>query len=305
MQRGRLSKYAGAVMIAVVLAGVGAQPVAADEGRHGSNQRQYLALGDSLPFGFNPLLVPPYSTVPPVAADFVGYPELAAPPLKLALTNASCPGQTSAGFISLTALDNGCNAAKAAGLPLHTAYTGTQLDFAVSFLRSNPHTRLVTLSLGANDLFLCGHPTATGCASQDEFAGALALYEKNLTKILKKIRKVYDGKLVAVTYYSVNYNDPQITSSIAALNDVETRVIRDFHGTTADGFAAFAAVAAAGFGGNTCAAGLLIKYPDDTCDFHPSPAGAKVLADTLVAAVRHRSSDDNSDQEDSLVGANG
>src|SRR5664279_4195930 len=161
---GRLSKCAGAVVMAVVLALIGAQPAAAgdgrsgDDGRNGSGhhqrQNQYLALGDSLPFGFNPLLVDP--TGPTDPTKFVGYPELAAPTLRLALTNASCPGQTTAGFMSLTALDNGCNAARAAGLPLHVAYTGTQLDFAVSFLRSNPHTRLVTLSLGANDLFLCG-----------------------------------------------------------------------------------------------------------------------------------------------------
>ena len=87
-------------------------------------------------------------------------------------------------FISLDVLINGCNAARAAGLPLHTDYTGTQLGFAVAFLQSNPDLRLVTLDLGANDLFLCGHPTATGCASDTEFNTALEVYGQNLTAIL-------------------------------------------------------------------------------------------------------------------------
>ena len=139
-------------------------------------------------------------------------------------------------------MDNGCLQARAAGLPLKTSYAGSQLDFAVSFLQSHPHTRLVTLSLGANDLFLFGHPTPTGCASQAEFDAALTVYEQNLRTILTAIRNVYDGKLVAVTYYSVDYRDPQITGSITALNGVETRLTREFRGTTADGFEAFAAV---------------------------------------------------------------
>jgi lysophospholipase L1-like esterase len=311
--RGRLSMSAGVVVTAVVLALIGAQPVSAgdgwagDDGRNGSGhhqrQDQYLALGDSLPFGFNPLLVDP--TMPTDPTRFVGYPELAAPQLRLALTNASCPGQTSAGFISLDASDNGCNAARAAGLPLHVAYTGTQLDFALSFLQSNPNTGLVTLDLGANDLFLCGHDTAIGCASDAEFSAALAVYGQNLATILTAIRGVYDGKLVDVTYYSTNYDDTQVTNSTAALNAVTTQVIDQFNGTVADGFEAFAAATDA-YGGDTCAAGLLIPLPSGGCDVHPSEAGAQLLADTLVAAVScDPAYRDLGNRDDSLVAANG
>ena len=76
--RGRLSKCA-AVFIAVVMVGLGMQPAAADDGKGGSGQHQheYLALGDSVPFGFSPLVDPR------VASNFVGYPEDAAPLLKL------------------------------------------------------------------------------------------------------------------------------------------------------------------------------------------------------------------------------
>ncbi len=291
--RGRLSRYAGAALIAVVLAGVGAQPAAADDERHGRDQhQQYLALGDSLPFGFNPLVDPP------VAARYVGYPERAAAPLKLALTNASCPGQTSGGFIKTTGTDNGCFGFRQIQGAMHTVYDGPQLNFAVSFLRAHPHTRLVTLTLGANDLILC--PNA--CAAQEDFDHVLTTYERNLKTILTAIRRVYHQQLVAVTYYSPDYRNQDVTGALAALNGVTTRVVGQYHGQTADGFAAFRAVAARS-GGDTCAAGLLIKLPDGTCDVHPSAFGARVLARTLTAVTRHRGSEGDRDRADSLVEA--
>jgi hypothetical protein len=41
----------------------------------------------------------------------------------------------------------------------------------------------------------------------------------------------------------------------------------------------------AAFGGDPCAAGLLIKLPDGTCNIHPSPAGHLLLAQAIEAAV--------------------
>src|SRR5215467_1538052 len=64
--------------------------------------QQYLALGDSIAFGFSPLLDPTN------ADNFIGYPTPVAAALKKTLTNASCPGETSSHFISLTGSDNHC-----------------------------------------------------------------------------------------------------------------------------------------------------------------------------------------------------
>src|ERR687888_2613873 len=61
-----------------------------------------LALGDSVAFGYSPLL--DHS----VATNFVGYPEVVAQRLDLADTNASCPGEATGGFLSLVGTDNGC-----------------------------------------------------------------------------------------------------------------------------------------------------------------------------------------------------
>src|SRR5215467_10329767 len=96
-----------------------------------SQAPDYLALGDSVAFGYSPLVDPsdPH--------NFSGYPTAAARALKETLTNASCPGETSGHFIDLTASDNGCGAFRA-NVPLHVAYSGTQLEFADSFLQSHP-----------------------------------------------------------------------------------------------------------------------------------------------------------------------
>src|SRR5215470_9602627 len=107
----------------------------------------YLALGDSVAFGYSPLVDPsdPH--------NFSGYPTPAARTLGENLTNASCPGETSSHFIDLAGSDNGCGAFRA-NSPLHVAYSGTQLAFADSFLTSHPTTQLVSINIGANDLFV-------------------------------------------------------------------------------------------------------------------------------------------------------
>src|SRR6266436_10253338 len=64
--------------------------------------QEYLALGNSVAFGFNPLLDRSN------ADNFIGYPTPVAAALKEHLTNASCSGETSSHFISLTGSDNGC-----------------------------------------------------------------------------------------------------------------------------------------------------------------------------------------------------
>src|SRR6476620_2583689 len=68
---------------------------------------RYLALGDSIPFGFresNAVQAPKYAD----ASTFIGYPYLVARDLGLRLTNAACPGETAASFINAGNLDHGC-----------------------------------------------------------------------------------------------------------------------------------------------------------------------------------------------------
>src|SRR3954447_19958309 len=125
-----LSGLAAAALLAPAL------PAAADP----PGPSGYLALGDSAAFGYNPYLNPALG-----ASQYVGYPEDTARSLRLSVANASCPGEATGGFIDRTSADdNGCQSKwRPAGLPLHVAYAGSQLDYAVAYLRSHPQTRLV------------------------------------------------------------------------------------------------------------------------------------------------------------------
>ncbi len=261
-----------------LLAVVGILPASAASHDHRGEYGRahpYLALGDSVPFGFSPL------ESPEDASNFTGYPDFVADWLGLALTNASCPGEASGGFISLTGTDNSCRPYRAR-FPLHVGYESSQLGFAVAFLDAHPRTKLVTLTLGANDAFLCER-TDGGC-SPEEFRAVLADLRAHLDTIYREIRDVYHHQIVAVTYYALDYSDPRGVALTQSLNDVLASVTRQYGGTVADGFAAFRPFAEAA-GGSSCGAGLLIRLPDGGCDIHPSPRGHRLLAAATIRAV--------------------
>jgi len=246
----------------------------------------YLALGDSVAFGY----VPPQAVPAPNYSDprsFVGYPEDVARALHLPVSNASCPGETTASFLVPGAASNGCENSPGSSVgyrteyPLHVQYRGTQMQYALRYLAVHRDTRLVTIDIGANDVFLCEETTTDGCTSTAELAAVLQEIAANLTAIYTQIRDVahYHGLLVALTYYSLSYAPGQVAGT-EALDSVIASVTEKFGGKVADGFAAFEGPSAA-FGGSACAAGLLIKLPDGTCNIHPSPAGHLLLAQAI------------------------
>jgi lysophospholipase L1-like esterase len=273
------------LVIAIVLLGTVPAAATGPEG-------QVLALGDSVAFGFDPLVRDPSEP-----ESFVGYPEALAALLGVDVVNASCPGEASGGFISLRSpLDNGCRAfrfgtVRTQPFPLHEDYDTAQLDFAVTFLRAHRQTRLVTIDLGANDLFLLQR----GCLNDPScvisgLPATLRTLGVNLSEIYRRIRvdAGYCGQIVALSYYAIDYTDTAQVEAIGALNGVVDAVTRAAGGQVASGFAAFlTASAAAGAPLKPCAAGLLIRLPAPTltCDVHPSPAGRDVLAHAIRPLV--------------------
>jgi lysophospholipase L1-like esterase len=267
-------------------------------------------LGDSVEYGFNPTLFPPFTSTLPTPAQFTGYPEAVAQVEHLLQSkkevNTACPGETSGSFINTMAPDNGCNGFGPQGQPpfktsigLHTNYTGSQLDFAVSQLSGNTHIDLVTLGIGGNDLllvegFCIAHSTDpssfAACVTSPGMLGTpdalgvvMQAYAANLTYILSAIRKHYRGALVLVNGYSPSA-DPLFYQAVAFLDGVAAQVGTGFGVKVADAFTAFLN-ASAPFGGDPCAAGLLIHLTQTTCDVHPSPLGRDLLAGTVVFAA--------------------
>jgi len=238
-----------------------------------NDEAGYLALGDSVAFGFNPIV---FTTNPTNTKAYVGYPEV----LSEDVVNASCSGETSSSLIAGPP-DNGCAAFRSVA-PLHVSYTGTQLAFAVAYIRSHPDTRLVTIDIGANDLFVllrtCG--TSSSCFAAG-FPAMLSALGRNLVTIYGSLRAAgFTGHLVALTYYLTDYTDQNAAAAIGGINQVVAVVTTQFGGRVADGFAAFQREAAE-FGGDSCAAGLLIRVPSGGCDIHPSAAGAEILAEAI------------------------
>ena len=124
-------------------------------------------------------------------------------------------------------------------------------------------------------------PSFAGCV-QARLPEVLQSYAANLTTILERIRANYGGKLILVNNYSPSA-DPLFIEAVQALDQVTTQVGTNFGAKFADAFTAFQ-IASALFGGDPCAAGLLIRLTPTTCDVHPSPIGRDVLAATVILA---------------------
>jgi lysophospholipase L1-like esterase len=242
----------------------------------------YLALGDSITFGYNP-----YVTQGDLN-KYHGYPQFVSFAIQEKLANASCVGETSSSFLFSGVQDLGCSAWKIAGLPLFVHYTGpaqTQMDYAVKYLLSNPNTEFVTINIGGNDLGLL--QLACNFDVNCELNGlpqVLANYGNNLFTIFYNIRvqAKYKGPIVLLTYYVFNYADPIQVGAFTELNGVASGIATSFGAKIADGFKAFQ-IATIPFGGDSCKAGLLIKVPGGTaCDVHPSLEGQLLLAGTVL-----------------------
>lgn len=243
----------------------------------------YLALGDSVPFGYRANLPPFFYNFPQL---FVGYPEIVGPTLGLRTLNAACPGETTISFLT-GAGSNGCEDSFGGGpgyrdaYPLHVSYSGTQMDYALQTLQSNANVQLVTIMLGANDAFLCQKEFPTDqCAS--ELPGVLTTVGTKLATILAELRGVYGGKIAVVTYYALNYSptDPNLPGTVLLDQTIAT-VAGQFGAVVADGFGAFQQRALAA-GGSSIAAGLVLPN-----DVHPTLLGQYLLAQAVEQAVGH------------------
>jgi lysophospholipase L1-like esterase len=254
-------------------------------GNEDDGQGILLGLGDSVAFGYDPLVVAAGKAGNP--KNFVGYPDIAARRLELRDANAACPGEASGGFIKLTGPDNGCRLYRYL-YPLHVNYTTSQFDYSIKFLKAHQNVELVTMSIGANDLFLLQKRCNGDPVCEIKGLGpTLDAMQANLSFVYGQVRNTahYQGDLVTLTYYAPNA-DPLVAFALTQLNDRLTIVSKAFSGITADGFGAFK-TASAPFGGDACKAGLLIVTAPGVCDVHPSPKGRNLLAGAVVTAVNN------------------
>lgn len=272
-----------ALLSASVLFVLAAAPASASEHSAQNDDRAgYLALGDSVPFGFDPL------ADASDADNFIGYPEIVAKRLNIGHTNASCPGEATGGFLSLAGTDNVCFPYRFyLHNPLHADYSSAQVDFATAYLKSHQRTRLITLTLGANDYFRyqkdCAVSSSTGTCPLG-LTGVFTTMYLNLNKIFAAIHATgYSGLIVAVTYYSLEYSASGIAGT-KGLNNPMVLAAAANGALVASGLDAWAATAN---GGSSCTAGLLIYNPTSSgpCDVHPTPLGRDLLAAKVISTI--------------------
>lgn len=220
----------------------------------------YLALGDSVPFGFQP--------------DFnlvQGYPEVLFQQLQPygseRLVNMACPGATSGQM-----LQGGCRLSLFAKSP----YTGAQIESAVAFLRANPgRVSPVTLTIGANDV---SSDLGPDCAENvAAFRAHLAAFDVNLSEIVRRLVGALDGQgdLLVTTYYNP-YQDacPGSTRFLRELNDHISRIARTGGARAVDIFPEFT--------GRTCDyTWMCSRYRD----IHPTAAGHQAIAGRIAAVA--------------------
>lgn len=289
----RFSRVIFHLSLVVVLFTLG---TAVAEGRGDAKAGRYLALGDSVAFGY--ITQAGFEYVNP--DNFIGYPEYVGDMLRLHTVNAACPGETTGGFLSLAGVDNGCNAFRAE-FPLHATYISSQLDFATRFLRHHPETRLVTIDLGANDAFLLEDACASAANPQQcidaGLPAVLATVGANMQTVLADLRATgFDGVIVVVNYYSLDYSDATGTALTQLLNQVLSAPAAVYGAVVADVFTAFQAVASKLSAGKTCNAGLLNVNPQNQllCDVHPTQSGQRLMAQTILRAyVAAQAEDDD------------
>jgi lysophospholipase L1-like esterase len=279
---------AAALLVAATIA---AATASADPVNGSDANGTYLALGDSVAFGYVPAAAVPAPNYRD-AHSFVGYPEFLAQQLNERVSNASCAGETTASMLFAGAQSNGCenslgsNVGYSTLYPLHVQYQGTQMQYALQYLAAHKHTKLITIDIGANDAFLCQQTTLDHCSSLPELVGVLNEIATNLGTIYHELRidAGYTGTIVALSYYSLSYSDPSQIALANFLNSAIAGVTTAYGGIVADGLGAFAGPSLA-HGGSPCAAGLLIKLPDGTCNIHPSAAGHRLLAAEIANAI--------------------
>lgn len=256
-------------------------------------QHRYLALGDSITFG--------YVSHPPPTADgsdpfstpdnFAGYPAYVGAALRLQTVNAACPGETTTSILAFGTPDAGC-ASYRSEYPLHVAYAGlTQLQFAEAFLQANADTQLVTVAIGINDVGLavsrCGGIRNSSCLERN-LPAVLSTVRSNLTTIVRSLRATGShATIVLLNYYALEYANTKATAIVRELDTTIGRVAADQHLRVADTFNAFERATDA-VDGDACASGLFAPGTSTLgpCDLHPNEAGQHLLANAVEAAVR-------------------
>lgn len=230
-------------------------------------KKHYLAMGDSLAFGFQPDLNFNYGYVD----DF--FSNLKSHGVK-DVANMGCPGET-----SVTFLNGNCPAPYLRKFP----YIGSQLNAALGYLRFYVgQVSPVTLDIGTNDVK--GDINTSNCTiNQTQFTQDLATLDYNLTHIILPqlhAALVVNGKVTGDLLVMNAYDSYQniCPNSVAFTQIVNQHLTRDVgrYGTIVDVFRAFGGSTTPN--PHTCAYTWMCSI---FTDIHATTKGYSVIAHTF------------------------
>jgi lysophospholipase L1-like esterase len=268
---------------------IAAAPVAQAGSPKNTPKKYYLALGDSLGFGYQA-----YKVVPPFAASqfTTGYVDRLESQLKtikpdIQTVNKSCPGATS-GELNSTP---GCTTYP---FPLHDPYApgNSQLQDAVAFINAQKaKVSPISINIGPNDLLRFINGTCGGLSNLECVAnGAPAVFAQvagNLGQSLAQLKAAApDAKLLVLG----TYNPFQAAPGGAAANPLLQQFNAVLASVAAGAGAEFADPYPAFNGASpqpqticslTLMCGDLIPPAGPDGDIHASDAGYAVLGDLL------------------------
>ncbi|GHO46367.1 SGNH/GDSL hydrolase family protein [Ktedonospora formicarum] len=228
--------------------------------------KHYLALGDSLAFGFQP------------DGDFIdGYADYFARAHAvtrqgiMSYANEGCPGETTS-----TLINGECPHPEMRKYP----YQGSQLAAALDYINNWGPVSVVTLSIGANDLLPKINP-ATCMIDEAGFTASLKTLDTNLTTVilpqLSRALKKSHGKLLVTNAYNPFQNIcPQSNAYIKVFNEHLSHDVRGY-GKLVDVYSAFGGVRTPN--SHLC---NLTWMCASSPDIHPNDKGYKLIADLLA-----------------------
>lgn len=257
------------IVVAVVLAGIDVVALALNSPSRVLSHHYYLALGNSLAYGYQP------------NADFTnGYTHDVFNTLQGAnvdfLVNYACPSESSTTFINGSCPDSFIK---------HTQYFGPQLAAAVSFLKAHRgQVNPVTIDLGANDVINDFNPTTCTVAASAQ--ADITTFDTNLTQtILPQLTSAYTTTMGARAgeFVMLNYYDPYVKecpNSLSLIQQLNTHIANDaakFDVKVADIYTAF--------GGTDHMAANICAYTwicdAQFHDIHPTTTGYSVMANAV------------------------
>jgi lysophospholipase L1-like esterase len=260
-------------MVAVLLAlsgtaasGTSQRPV------YQSPQSYYLALGDSIAYGFQPTK----ANAPPSAIN-TGYVDLFAARLrklsaKVKVVNYGCPGESTVTFAR-----GGCDWLKHGG-KLHDAFRGSQLEAATAFLRAHAgKVSPITVTLWGTDVPL---PLSQ---SAKRAPRAIASFASRFSAILRQLRAAAPTAEIIVTG-AWNPEADRVARAEPLYRSLNAAIKRAATASRARVANMFAALNGSGNVKNQQARLCRLTFICSKGDPHPTNAGYRAMADAFMKA---------------------